>query len=138
MKPFNTKPPHPTLTGDPILPVTHAGMVQPLYERAPEAVPGPFYVQPDQCIICGLPPETAPNNIQFLPNLADSRCPHYCYVHKQPETIEELQHMVEAVCYSCVSAIRYCGADPCILRCLSEAGYPDLCDALSNTKTQKG
>jgi hypothetical protein len=84
----------PKIIGEPVLPVTHASMVEPLHARAPEAVPGPFYVQSDQCIICALPPETAPNNIQFLPNAADDRCPHYCYVHKQPETVDELQRLL--------------------------------------------
>ena len=105
------------------------GMVEPLHARAPEAVPGPFYVQSDQCIICALPPETAPNNIQFLPNAADERCPHCCYVHKQPETIGELQRTLEAVCFSCVGAIRYCGTDPSILQSLEAAGARDQCDA---------
>ena len=105
-------------------------MVQPRYERAPEAVLGPFYVYSDQCIICALPSETAPSNIRFLPDPKCERCPRYCYVHKQPETHAELDQMIEAIAGSCVSAIRYCGTDPYILQRLRDAGLADQCDAL--------
>lgn len=105
-------------------------MVPPRFVRAPEGVPGPFYVCSDQCIICALPLETAPSNIRFhfTPNCGD--CPHYCYVHKQPETHAELDLMIEAMAGSCVAAIRYCGTDPYILQRLRDAGQTDQCDAL--------
>jgi hypothetical protein len=71
-------------------------------------------VRSDQCIIRAVPPQTQ-NNIQFLPNAPDERCLHYCYVYKQPETVDELQRLLEAVCFSCVEAIRDCGIAPSFL-----------------------
>ena len=38
-------------------------LVTPKFEREPDNAPGAFYVIKDQCIICALPPETAPQNI---------------------------------------------------------------------------
>ncbi|MDB6140661.1 MAG: hypothetical protein JWO94_3733 [Verrucomicrobiaceae bacterium] len=77
-----------------------------------------------------LPPEIAPPTIRFhfTPNCAN--CPHYCYVHKQPETNAELDLTIEAMAGSCVAAIRYCGTDSYILQRLRDAGLADQCDAL--------
>jgi hypothetical protein len=105
-------------------------MVPPRYERLPEAVPGPFYVCSDQCIICALPPEVAPKSIRFHFTPNGGECPHYCYVHKQPETHAELDRIIDAMAGSCVAAIRYCGVDPYILQRLRAAGQADQCDAL--------
>jgi hypothetical protein len=88
--------------------------VEPLYERYPDSVPGPFYVIKDQCIICGLPPETAPECIAWsqetfrFNNCMD--CPTHCRIERQPETEEEIAAAIEAACGSCVEAIRYCAA----------------------------
>ncbi|MDB6149834.1 MAG: hypothetical protein JWQ44_1282, partial [Chthoniobacter sp.] len=115
---------------EPILPAVNAQMVSPREQRSPEAVAGPFYVVSDQCIICDLPPETAPSSIRFHFTANCGDCPHYCYVYKQPETREELDRIIEAARRSCVEAIRYCGTDPYVLQRLSVAGYARLCDAL--------
>jgi hypothetical protein len=114
---------------EPILPAVNAQMVSPREQRSPEAVAGPFYVVSDQCIICDLPPETAPSSIRFHFTANCGDCPHYCYVYKQPETREELDRIIEAARRSCVEAIRYCGTDPYVLQRLSVAGYARLCDA---------
>lgn len=114
---------------EPIIPAIRAGMVPPREKRSAEAAPGPFYVT-DQCIICALPPETAPSNIRFHFTPGCEDCPKHCYVHKQPETVEELHLAIVAACHSCVEAVRYCGTDPYVLQCFSEAGYARLCDAL--------
>jgi len=104
-------------------------LVTPLFEREPDSVPGPFYVVKDLCIICGLPPETAPQNITwskqtFLRDCED--CPSHCRVERQPKTEEEISAMIQAACSSCVGAIRYCGTDPAILKRLPT----HLCDAV--------
>ena len=36
-------------------------LITPKFEREWDNAPGPFYVVKDQCILCALPPETAPH-----------------------------------------------------------------------------
>ena len=112
----------------------HYPLVQPRFEREPDCVQGPFYVVKDLCIICGLPPETAPSNITWDEGFHSDGCdgcPNHCRVSKQPENDSELEHMIDAACGSCVSAIRYCGTDPYTLERLG----PELCDALPFSNT---
>jgi hypothetical protein len=40
-------------------------LITPKFEREWDNAPGPFYVVKDQCILCALPPETAPQNITW-------------------------------------------------------------------------
>ena len=104
--------------------------VVPHREKPYEAsIEGPFYVS-DWCLICALPVETAPANIQwhFTKNCGD--CPSSCHIAKQPETDEELAAVLEAMCHSCVEAIRYRGTDPKVLQTLRDRGMKRLCDAL--------
>ena len=104
-------------------------LVQPRYDGERDGVPGPFYVAIDTCIICALPPETAPGNItwdeDFLSRGCEG-CPKHCRVSKQPETDDELELMIDAALGSCVSAIRYCGTDAYTLGRLGA----HICDAL--------
>lgn len=108
-------------------------MVTQLYEREDGSAPGPFYVIKDQCITCSLPTETEPENIRYHERPCTS-CPtsltENCVVTRQPETPEELAHMIEVVAGSCVAAYRYDGTDAEILRRLVEAGCREQCDAL--------
>lgn len=90
---------------------------------------GPFYVS-DQCIICGLPKETAPNNFDWDCPTGCTDCPDSCYVKKQPENDTELNNMIEAMLGSEVENIRYCGTDHDVLRRLRAAGFARLCDAI--------
>jgi hypothetical protein len=109
-------------------------LVTPKFEREPDNAPGAFYVVRGQCILCALPPETAPLNITWDASFqrADcSGCPDHCRVERQPETPEELARVIEAAWRSCVGAIRYCGTDPEIFRQFREAGGEHLCDALA-------
>jgi hypothetical protein len=109
------------------------GLVHPLYEREPDSVPGPFYVVKGMCLLCALPPETAPENVQWdeqFQRAACSGCPNHCRVVRQPETPHEADSLIEAAVGSCVEAIRYCGTDPEILTRLRKNGYERLCDAL--------
>lgn len=108
-------------------------LVTPRFEREPDNAPGPFYVIKGHCIICDLPPETAPQNITWDAEFQRggcTGCPNHCRVERQPETLEEVAQVIEAACHSCVAAIRYCGTDPEILRQLREAGGEHLCDAI--------
>jgi hypothetical protein len=105
-------------------------LVTPLYEREPENAPGPFYIVKDVCITCSLPVETAPENVKYHESPCEG-CPDHCYVHRQPQTEEEIEWMIEVVAGSCIAAYRYCGTDPEILRRLVEAGCGEQCDALA-------
>ena len=87
---------------------------------------GPFYVT-TQCIVCGLPPETAPSNISFE---NDCKGPRTCRFFKQPESQEELDQVLEAMWGSCVEAVRYRGTDKEILRQIKKSGLSHLADAL--------
>ncbi len=112
----------------------HDPIVQPRFERYPDNAPGSFYVIQDQCILCALPPETAPRSITWSDQTFRFNgcrdCPTHCRVERQPETDEEVAALIEAACASCVEAIRYCGTDPKILASFRERGYERLCDAL--------
>jgi ferredoxin len=90
--------------------------------------PGPFYVS-DQCIICGLPVETAPENIKWHCNTDCSECPTSCFVAKQPESETELELIIEAMTGSETENIRYCGTDKRVLDKLRAEGLARLCDA---------
>ena len=90
---------------------------------------GPFYVS-DQCIICGLPKETAPENFAWDCTVGCTDCPTSCYIQRQPETEAQLCQIIEAMLGSEVENIRYCGSDPAVLRRLMDAGFAHLCDAL--------
>lgn len=112
-------------------------MVKPLFEREPDSVPGPFYVKKGTCMLCALPPETAPINITwsketFRCSNGDD-CPTHCRIERQPETEAELDRVIEAACGSCVEAIRYCGTDVKILARFKKNGCEHLCDAIQNT-----
>ena len=111
----------------------HDALIQSLYERESDSVPGAFYVVKDQCILCALPPETAPENIQWdeqFQQAGCSGCPNHCRILRQPETEAELVRVIEAACGSCVEAIRYCGTDSEILSRFKKSGLERLCDAL--------
>lgn len=103
-------------------------LVEAREEIDPANVPGPFYVT-TQCIICGLPPETAPKSISYD---CDCKGPKTCRFFKQPETQEELDRVLEAMWGSCVEAVRYRGTDPEILRQIEEKGLSHLADALGS------
>lgn len=114
-------------------PMRHYPLVPPKHAREPDSVPGPFYVSADTCIICELPPLTAPANFTWNQEFVQSGChgcPTHCRVSKQPETDDELERMIEAVHGSCVQAIRYCGTDPQTLRRFLQLGISEICDAL--------
>jgi len=116
--------------------MTQDALVQPLYDRELDSVPGPFYVIRDRCILCALPPETAPQNISWdepLHRSGCAGCPNHCRVEHQPETPEQVERVIEAACGSCVEAIRYCGTDSGIITRFRELGSERLCDAVTKS-----
>ena len=101
-------------------------LVQPVYEREPDSVPGLFYVMKDQCILCLLPPATAPKSITWDEQFQRSGCAFVRIIAglAQPGgEPKELDHVIKAACSSCVGAIRYCGTDAKILARFRDLGY---------------
>jgi hypothetical protein len=93
-------------------------------ERTPLNADGDFYVVKDTCITCLAPQQEAPELIGLDEATG-------CYFKRQPQTPEELEHAIEAVCVSCVAAVRYGGSDPRILARLRAKEEKLRCDAPS-------
>jgi hypothetical protein len=92
----------------------------------PKNAPGPFYVEDGCCIICQAPYHEAPDVMAH-----DEEGGGHCYFRRQPETPEQVERVISACCVSCVSAVRYSGNDPEILRRFRELGDIDACDVLA-------
>lgn len=88
--------------------------------RHPLNVPGDFYVEKDACTLCGAPEAEA----QGLIGNSDEGC----YFLRQPRTEEEIEHAINAVAVSCVSAVRYGGTDQKIIKRLHDLGSGSECD----------
>ena len=93
-------------------------------ERTPLNAEGDFYIEKDTCLTCLAPEHEAPE----LMGLDEATG---CYFRRQPQTPEELEHAIEAVCVSCVAAVRYGGSDPEILERLRAKGEQAQCDVLA-------
>ena len=87
---------------------------------------GDFYVNVEECIVCGAPEHVAPEVIAMTQD-ADIHQNH-CFFKKQPSTPEEIERAVTAMDASCVEALRYRGRDPEVLRRLEALGLSRLCD----------
>jgi hypothetical protein len=94
-----------------------------LPQRVPENAPGDFYVEAGSCMLCGLPHSEAPELMN------DSNEDFWeCYFRRQPQTPEELNHAIDAICVSDLGCLRYGGTDQAIIRRLHERGCGDRCD----------
>jgi hypothetical protein len=91
----------------------------------PKNAPGPFYVENGCCIICQAPYHETPDLMAH-----DEDGGGHCYFRRQPNTPEAAERAIRACCISCVSAVRYSGDDPEILRRFQELGHIDACDVL--------
>lgn len=80
--------------------------------RFPLNAPGDFFVEDGMCIACAAPEHEAPELMAHTEHEADG---YHCYFRRQPETPEEVEHAIRAVCVSCCEAVRYGGNDPKIL-----------------------
>ncbi|MBA3459212.1 MAG: GNAT family N-acetyltransferase [Deltaproteobacteria bacterium] len=85
----------------------------------PEAAPGDFYVAPNCCTRCGVPPVHAPALFR------DGEAA--CYVAKQPNT-DELPDMLEVMHYQEFDCVRYRGNDPEVLVQITKRGLRSLVD----------
>ncbi len=88
-------------------------------------VDGGFYVEDGCCTLCSVPWIVAPSLFTV-----DNQGRH-CFVSKQPETLTELDQMVEVVHTSELACVRYRGTDNVILRRLQEFGVGAQCDRLT-------
>jgi hypothetical protein len=73
----------------------------------PENAPGPFYLEDDLCILCGIPESGASNLVGM------SR--KHCYFRKQPQSDVELEQASQAAESCCYGAYRYHGTDPQVI-----------------------
>jgi hypothetical protein len=92
------------------------------YQRFPKNVPGPFYTT-GECLACTLPEKEAPDLLAPLDEANSDT-----YFVRQPQTLEEVQMACSAAHVCCVSAIRYGGIDPEIIRLLGNRA--EHCDNL--------
>lgn len=92
------------------------------YPRFPKSVPGPFYTT-GECLACTVPEQEAPDLLAPLDEENSDT-----YFVRQPQTPEEVQRACFAARVCCVSAIRYGGTDPEIIRLLGNR--EEYCDHL--------
>ncbi|WP_197707321.1 ferredoxin [Sphingobium sp. LB126] len=81
-----------------------------------------FYVEPDCCLLCGVPESIAPELFETGEQ--------YCTVKRQPANAAEIDKMVRAMWSSEVGCIRYSGTDELILKRLGKAGMSGYADDL--------
>lgn len=81
---------------------------------------GEFYVEPDCCLLCGVPEAIAPDLFETGEN--------HCWVKRQPDSKTDFDKAIEAMWSAEVDCIRYSGSEKTILRRLGEAGLTDLAD----------
>jgi len=88
--------------------------------RLDKNAPGDWYTT-GECMACGAPEDEAPD---LLSPLSDSDLA--TYFARQPVTADELARACRAAEVCCVSAVRYGGKDPAIIRRLGNTG--EYCD----------
>lgn len=98
-------------------------MAIPLPQRVPENARGDFYVEAGFCTRCCLPHGKAPE----LLNDAEQDFQE-CFFRRQPQTPEEVDRAISALCVSEVCALRYAGTDPEIIAKLRSRDRGYLCD----------
>jgi 4Fe-4S single cluster domain of Ferredoxin I len=87
----------------------------------PVNAPGDFYVDTNCCQMCGVPFVAAPELFGTVGK------PGVCYVKRQPETDEELDHMIDAISIAETKCIHYSGKDERIIQRLIQIGEGDVC-----------
>lgn len=102
---------------DPLRPYYLPGSLLRSPERYPENAPGPFYVERDECIACGVPKSVAPDLIEF-----ETETMGHCYFKKQPASPDEVFRAIRAVETCCCGSYRHSGDDEEIKKRLKKAG----------------
>lgn len=86
--------------------------------------PGDFYVVPNCCALCGVPSRQAPRLI------ADCHEHSHCFIHRQPESADDVEAILSAIHLADLPCIRYRGTDSAVRRRLVETGVGEQCDDL--------
>jgi ferredoxin len=95
-------------------------MASEMHHRFELNAPGPFYTT-GGCTACGAPEDAAPD---LLAPLDDNN--YHTYFLWQPVTPDEVERACHAAEVCCVSALRYGGTDPGIIRRLGNRS--EFCD----------
>lgn len=87
-----------------------------------EAVPdqGDFYVEPDCCLLCGVPEDVAPEVFRTGDD--------HCSIVRQPCSRDDIDRTIRAMWSSEVDCVRYRGRDPAMLERLARAGMASQAD----------
>jgi hypothetical protein len=94
-----------------------------LPQRVPENAPGDFYVEAGLCTRCCLIHGEAPELLN------DPEQPfEECYFRRQPQTPDEIERAISAMCVSEMCALRYGGTDPTIIAKLRARQLGSHCD----------
>ena len=107
------------------------GNSRPAIERHPLNVEGPFYIEKDVCVGCGIMHQAAPELMGMHEYPPGEPGHFHCFVKRQPVSAEELDRAMEAMTVSEVAALRYGGTDPAILQKLCNHGLASQCDVLA-------
>ncbi len=94
---------------------------------------GDFYVVADCCTACGVPRTEAPNLFGMTTEPHD-----HCYVKRQPQSEDELNQMLSAICCAELACIRYRGNNAAIITRLSAMGEMAVCDTTPPPGTELG
>ena len=81
---------------------------------------GDFYVEPDCCLLCGVPEDIAPE--------ISRTGEQHCLVIRQPCSQDEIDRTIRAMWSSEVDCVRYRGHDGATLERLARAGLADQAD----------
>lgn len=84
----------------------------------PDRTREPFYVEPDCCLLCGVPESIAPELFETGEK--------HCTVKRQPVISAEVDKTIRAMWSSEVDCIRYSGTDEMVLRRLGQAGMSGM------------
>ena len=90
--------------------------------RCEESRGGDFYTACEMCLICDVPHVEAPDLMAYVKHPGDGVSGLHCVFTRQPQTPEEIERAIDAMCGSEVCGIRYAGTDPGILRRVAARG----------------
>src|SRR3954447_26730554 len=103
--------------------IRYLAMAIPLPQRVPQNAPGDFYVQAGLCTRCCLVHGEASELLN------DPEQPfEECFFRRQPQTPEEIEQAISAICVSEMCALRYGGSDPAIIARLRARRLASRCD----------
>src|SRR5688500_8150324 len=94
-----------------------------LPQRVPQNAPGDFYVEAGLCTRCCLVHGEAPDLLNDPGQPFDE-----CYFRRQPQTPDELDRAISAICVSEMCALRYGGSDESIIAKLRARHSAAQCD----------